>query len=307
MRVRRIVDAAIGLNLIVILLGAVVRATGSGAGCGRSWPTCQGEVVPALRGATAVEFTHRAFSGIALVVVAVMVVAVFRATSKGARARTGAVLVGVSIVIEALIGMAIVLAEWVANDTSVARTVSVPIHLVSTYVLLAGLVATRFLLRDPEPDRWELPKGERGWLLGIGGAMLLVAATGAVTALADTLFPKDFALSTAVVAGEHFLTRLRIIHPIVAVLVGVGAAVFAWGRAGRDDPARVPARIVAGAVGVQVLLGVLNVVSGTPLAVSLVHLLVADVLWMSWVWLVLIVATEPARNTGPALRVASNP
>jgi len=307
MRVRRIVDSAIVLNAIVILLGAVVRATGSGAGCGRSWPTCQGEVVPSLQGATAVEFTHRAVSGLALVAVAWMVVAVFRSTSKGSRARAGAVLVGGSIVVEALIGMVIVLAEWVADDASVARTISVPIHLVSTFVLLAGLVATRFLLTHPEPPTWRLPRGDRGWLFGVGAAMLLVAATGAVTALADTLFPKAFGLSTAVTAGEHFLTRLRIVHPIVAVLVGVAAAVYASGRMSVDDPARTPARIVTAGVGVQVLLGVLNVTLGTPLAVSLVHLFLADLLWMSWVWMALIVATTPARNTGPLLGVPPIP
>src|SRR5690606_33187512 len=103
--------------------GATVRATGSGAGCGRSWPTCQGQVLPALEGATAIEFTHRAVSGLALVAVAWMVVRVFRSSEKGDLVRMGAVAVGISIVIEALIGMVIVLAEWVADDVSIARAV----------------------------------------------------------------------------------------------------------------------------------------------------------------------------------------
>ena len=86
-RARRVAIVALGINLVVILLGALVRATGSGAGCGRSWPTCHGTLVPELEGATAIEFTHRASSGIALIVVAVMVWLAFKVTERGHPAR----------------------------------------------------------------------------------------------------------------------------------------------------------------------------------------------------------------------------
>lgn len=136
----------LAVNVAVILLGALVRATGSGAGCGSSWPSCNGTLVPELEGATAIEFTHRAASGVALLAVAALVWLVFRKTPKGHPARLGAVVSGISIVVEALIGAVIVLAEWVADDASVARAVSVPIHLVSTFVLIAALVLTVFWL-----------------------------------------------------------------------------------------------------------------------------------------------------------------
>lgn len=302
MRIRRVVDATIGLNLLVILLGATVRATGSGAGCGRSWPTCRGEVVPALEGATAIEFTHRAFSGLALLAVAVVVVMIFRSFPTASLARRGAVVVGISIVIEALIGMVIVLAEWVADDASVARAVSVPIHLVSTFVLLGGLVATRFFVDRPDVDLERIDGHDRRWLYGVGAAMVLIAATGAVTALADTLFPKSFDLSSTVTSGEHFLTRLRVVHPVVAVLVGALAARYAARRL--DDSGRTPALVVLGAVVVAIALGSANVALGTPLAVSLLHLLVADVMWMAWVHLGLVTS---ARNSADRPLVAPNP
>ena len=301
MRVKRIVDGTIVLNLIVILLGAAVRATGSGAGCGRSWPTCQGQLLPALEGATAVEFTHRAVSGLALLAVAWTVIAVFRASRTGDLVRKGAVAVGVSIVIEALIGMVIVLAEWVADDASVARAVSVPLHLVSTFVLLAGLVMTRFWLTNRVTGHRR--SSFQGPLLVIGAGMLVVAATGAVTALADTLFPKDMA--SAATAGEHFLTRLRVAHPIVAVTVGFAAAWFAARRL--DGPGHRPARIVVGAVVLEVLLGAANVAFLTPLGLALIHLLVADVLWMAWVWLALELTAQRAGNAAPALDVSPHP
>src|SRR5690606_16398450 len=180
--------------------------------------------------ATAIEFSHRAVSGLALGAVAWMVLRIFRSTRRGDLVRVGAVAVGISIVVEALIGMVIVLAEWVADDVSVARAVSVPIHLVSTFVLLAGLVATRFWVATGVQEHSRLRRQPA--VLVIGGGMLLVAATGAVTALADTLFPKEFDVTTAMTAGEHFLTRLRIAHPVVAVAVGAAAA---WLAARRLD------------------------------------------------------------------------
>lgn len=289
MNVRRWAVATLVVNVVVILLGALVRATGSGAGCGRSWPSCQGTVIPELTGATAIEFTHRAASGVALVMVAVLVWLVFRSSERGAPVRVGAVASGISIVVEALIGAVIVLAEWVADDASVARAVSVPIHLVSTFVLLGGLVLTLFWLSG---GRRLVPLGSSAVsrpLLLIGAGMLLIGATGGVTALADTLFPKegfDVAGAFDVSTSESFLTRLRVFHPVVAMVIGTVAASWArwnaWLLGGR---AGLAARIVVGVVVVEFALGVLNVVLGTPTWLSLIHLALADVLWMAWVWL----------------------
>jgi len=119
-RIARYAWFTLVFNVGVILLGALVRATGSGAGCGRSWPTCQGEVIPELSGATAIEFMHRAASGSALVLVAILVVWVWRRVPAGDPARTGAALSLAAIVGEALIGAMIVLAEWVAAVQSAA-------------------------------------------------------------------------------------------------------------------------------------------------------------------------------------------
>ena len=47
-------------NVLVILWGALVRASGSGAGCGNHWPLCNGQVIPVSPGwHTVIEFTHR--------------------------------------------------------------------------------------------------------------------------------------------------------------------------------------------------------------------------------------------------------
>lgn len=288
-RLRGFAIATLVVNVIVILLGALVRATGSGAGCGRSWPSCKGTLVPELEGATAIEFMHRASSGVALLMVLALVWLVFRSTERGHPARRGAALSGIFILIEALIGAVIVLAEWVADDSSVARAVSVPIHLVSTFVLLAALVLTVFWLSGGGRLRLrEHRRRSRPWML-IGIGMLLIGATGGVTALADTLFPKEsfeFAGMFDTTATEHFLTRLRVVHPGVAILVGLVAAAWAATNAWREPGgAGRAAKIVVWLVGLEFVLGFVNVVLLTPTGLSLAHLALADGLWMAWVWL----------------------
>lgn len=278
-------------NVGVILLGALVRATGSGAGCGSSWPTCQGEVLPRLEGATAIEFTHRAASGVALILVVVLALAVQRTSEKGAVTRIGALLSVVAIIGEALIGAAIVLAEWVGSDDSLARAIAVPLHLVNTLFLLAALALTAHWLsggrrldfrRRPELTRWVI----------LGGlALVLISASGAVTALADTLFPGE-PLEADFSSEAHFLTRLRIVHPILAV----SAAIIAWWVSGRRGlPRSGWARAVPLIVAAMLISGLLNVALGVPIWMQILHLALADGLWISYV----LVSAEALRVHEP--------
>ena len=266
-------------NVVVILVGSIVRATGSGAGCGPSWPTCQGEIIPELQGATALEFTHRALSGVALLLVFALVILVWRETPKGSPARRGAALAGVAIVGEALIGAAIVLAEWVADDASVARAISVPLHLVNTLFLLAALTLTAHWLAGGGRLDFRADRVGLRWVILGGVALVLISASGAVTALADTLFPS--AESGAEVAGSiHFLTRLRVIHPILAVF----SAVVAWWVTARRGLARNAASMaIPILVGAMLLTGALNIALGVPVWMQVVHLALADALWVSYV------------------------
>ena len=263
----------LGFNVLTILGGAVVRATGSGAGCGPSWPTCKGQVVPELEGATAIEFTHRMLSGLALILVGVLAFWVWRATSPGSVTRKGALLSVVAIVGEALIGAMIVLAEWVADDASTARVVAVPLHLVNTFFLLTALTLTIYWLKGGsslDPGR----PGRRWVILG-AVSLLILAASGGVTALADTLFPVG-----SNTGENHFLTVLRVVHPILALVILlaawrlVSATGLPPGRAGRLLPYL---------VGGLALTGVVNIGLHLPLASRILHLLFADLLWIGFV------------------------
>ncbi|MBP1642498.1 MAG: cytochrome oxidase assembly, partial [Acidobacteria bacterium] len=146
-RLARLAWAVLALNLLVILWGALVRATGSGAGCGSHWPLCDGEVVPrAASVEKAIEFTHRATSGLALLAVAALLVAVRRALAPGHPARRAAAWSLAIILVEAALGAGLVKLGLVADDDSPARAVVMSVHLVNTLFLLAALALTAWLV-----------------------------------------------------------------------------------------------------------------------------------------------------------------
>src|SRR5580698_1410816 len=138
----------VGYNVLVILWGALVRATGSGAGCGNHWPLCNGQVIPlSPRLDTVIEFTHRCMTGGATFLVIGLLVWTFRGTVKGQAARVLAVVSMALLVNEAFLGALLVKLGYVTGNQSVGRVVMLSVHLSNTLVLLAALTLTAWLLR----------------------------------------------------------------------------------------------------------------------------------------------------------------
>lgn len=294
-------------NLGVVLWGAFVRATGSGAGCGSHWPLCNGEVVPRPeRIETLIELTHRATSGIALLLVAAMLVWAFRAYPGGHPVRRGAVLSTVLIVVEALLGAGLVLFELVADNASGLRAFSMMAHLVNTFFLLGALALTAWWSSGGRPVRLR-GQGTAAGVLAAGAlGMLLVGATGGVAALGNTLFPAA-SLAEGIRAdfspAAHFLLRLRVLHPFLALGTGVFLAVAApWvARLRPSDATRRLARALVALFAVQVAAGVLNLVLLAPVWMQLTHLLLADLVWIALVLLgASALAVAPEAEAAPA-------
>jgi heme A synthase len=167
----------------------------------------------------------------------------------------------------------------VAGDTSLARVVAVPLHLVNTLFLLAALSLTAFWLSGGRRLSTRSHPAVWRWVMLGGLAIVLLAATGAVTALADTLFPKT-GPGGGESGGAHFLTDLRIVHPVLAVV----AASIGWWASGRlQTPRSRAGKALPLLVGLMLLSGALNVALGVPVWMQLVHLLLADALWIAYV------------------------
>ncbi|HYN87929.1 MAG TPA: COX15/CtaA family protein [Ardenticatenaceae bacterium] len=295
--------AVLVYNLGVILWGAYVRATGSGAGCGSHWPLCNGAVLPrAARTETLIEFTHRLSSGLALLLVVALFVWALRAYGTGAPVWLGASLSLAFIIAEALIGAGLVLFELVADNSSVARALFIALHLANTFFLLAALTLTGWWASGGEPLRLRR-QDPVAWLLGAGFlGMLIVGVSGAVTALGDTLFPASSlveGLRQDLSPAAHFLIRLRVWHPVLAVVSAFGLVVIARSVTLRRLDPRVnwSAALVAGLTLSQLAAGALNVVLLAPVWLQLVHLLLADLIWIALVLLAAAALGQRAPNT----------
>ena len=135
-------------SVLVVLWGVVVRATGSGNGCGDHWPLCNGQVFPIHpRLATVIEYTHRMMSGPSEVpLIILLVVWVFRATPKRHLARSFAVAGLLLILTEGLLGALLVKLGLTAMSTSPWRPPMLALHLSNTLLLLGSLALTAHFL-----------------------------------------------------------------------------------------------------------------------------------------------------------------
>ncbi|MCC6645983.1 MAG: COX15/CtaA family protein [Polyangiaceae bacterium] len=307
--------AVLAVTLAVIAWGAYVRASGSGAGCGSHWPTCNGELLPRPKTVqTIIELTHRLTSGIDLLLVVGQVVWAWRAFAAGHPARRWAGLSLLFMLTEAGVGAGLVLLELVADDRSTARGLWMAMHLVNTFLLLGALTLTARAAHDDRPVALSRA-GLAGWL-GVGAlaGALVLGTSGAVAALGDTLFPAGSlreGVAQDLAPTAHALLRLRVLHPVLALsLLGYVLLVGASWRAQGERASRL-VTVTVGAFGAQVLLGFVNLGLLAPIPLQLAHLLAADAVWICLVLLVAEVLSSPApsavREPAGALRGAHLP
>lgn len=298
-------------TLLVILWGAFVRATHSGAGCGSHWPLCNGEVVPqSPQIETLIEFTHRLSSGLALPLTLVLVVWAFRAFPRGDAVRGAALASFILMVTEALIGAGVVIFEMVAHNASIARGYWMVSHLLNTFLLLAALSLTAWWASGGPTPRLR-GQGSQLLLVGVGLlGLLLLGASGAIAALGDTLFPaRSLAegLQQDLSPSAHIFLRLRLLHPAIAI----GASLYLLALAqlaqwqSSDPLTRRLARSLIALLLLQLGVGVVNVALLAPVWLQLLHLLVADLLWITLLLLsnsVLALPPSPVRAAHPDRR-----
>jgi heme A synthase len=306
-RIAKLAWATLFFNMGVILWGAYVRATGSGAGCGAHWPLCNGQVLlrePALE--TIIEFTHRLTSGIALVMVALLVVRAYQLRPAAPALRRAAAASMIIILVEAALGAGLVLFQLVADNESMARALFRAVHLVNTFLLLGALTLTAHIAGGGAEVEWR-GQGRTAWAIGIALAgVALSGASGAVAALGDTLYPArtlSEALTQDLSLTSELLIRLRVLHPALAI--GTGLIVIAAARhAAAVRPgarSRQLATWLTAVVVFQLVLGFVNVLLLAPVWLQLVHLLVADTIWI----LLVLLGAQALARTEPAFAAAT--
>lgn len=274
---------ALVLTALLSLQGAVVRATGSGDGCGRYWPTCNGEIIPYSPSlATGLEFSHRLLT----VLLAVVGLWLLFRTFRSRRERPGLWLATLGaaffFILQSLVGAATVIFGLTGDNASLARSLVLPIHLVNSVSMLGALVLAVLYARQRTPGRWQL--GQRpllGVLLGFGLlGMYLLMFSGGIAALGSTLFPAE-SLREGIAASfsyySHLLVRLRTLHPLLGATVG-SYLFLSLGLIRYLAPSPEVQRVAQALVAVyllQLIVGVATLAFLTPLVLSLLHLALA--------------------------------
>jgi heme A synthase len=274
-------------NLIVVLWGAYVRASGSGAGCGNHWPLCNGDVVPrAPRLETIIEFTHRMTSAVSLFATGWLAVWSVLRFPRDHRVRRYALLSVIFLFAEALLGAGLVLFDFVASNASAGRAFYLSLHLANTQFLLAALALTAWYSREAVPSAAR--RSPR--VIAVLPVAVVVSVTGAIAALGDTLFPvRSLAegMRQDISTASSFLLRLRILHPLLAILAA-GYFVYTAISVLRSKPPRMTSQIALAVVVLAVAqlgAGAINITLLAPVWMQLIHLLLADLLWLSLVLL----------------------
>jgi len=297
---RRFAWGVLAYFIAVILWGTLVRATGSGAGCGNHWPLCNGTVLQHSASVnTLIEFTHRITSGLSLFAVLGLLLWTFLGTVRGHLARSVAVVAVVLTLVEAILGALLVKLGYTAQSQSPMRPAFLALHLTNTLLLLAAITLTAHLLSR-----------HRGFLRGSVrlvapfGALaavvvvMIVGVTGSLAALGDTLFPASslgMALAQDFSAASGWLVRWRWTHPTIAFLASI-VLIWLLVRAAQHKTHgdnRILSALILLLLACVYVLGVLDVVLLAPLWVQVAHLLAADTLWAALVVLTARLTLQP--------------
>ena len=265
----------------VIVSGDVVQATESGAGCGENWPRCDGSLIPSIGDAnTAVEFTHRMATTVLSLGFVVLLVGAWKLYGRAHRVWTATLVASGFLVFEILLGAALVLFGWVDDDASWGRVIADGLHVINTFLLVGALALVAWFASGGSALRVDASRRPATLLIAAAATMLLITITGTINSLADTL-----ALSGEVDIDDTpiaaILVSVRGIHPALAIAGGIG--IFYLMVQLSDAAAGRGARLLIGVqavIALQFLVGVLNIALLTPLETQIIHLVLADTIWV---------------------------
>lgn len=285
--------AVLGWNILVVLWGALVRSTGSGAGCGNHWPLCNGQVIPLSPNThTLIEFVHRMMTGVSVFAMIALALIILRGLQKPHPARKAVAMAALLLVFEAFLGALLVKLGYVTGNQSVGRVVLLSIHLTNTLVYLAFLTLTAWLASGNPAPRLKLVQ----WLAL--ASTLVVGVSGSLAALGDTLFPATSlraAFAQDMASDSPMLLRLRGVHPL-SVAISTVALLWLVSRA-RLLPSLRTKTLIAVTLGLfasQILVGIADIVLLAPWWMQVLHLLGADFYWISLLMLAFDSATLEA-------------
>jgi cytochrome c oxidase assembly protein subunit 15 len=197
------------------------------------------------------------------------------------------------MVAEALLGAALVLKGLVGENATIFRLVIMTLHQMNS-LLLTGSTVIFATVTDPRNSPLNLTLSwKKLFSSGKNGIIfMMIPATGAWAALANTLFPsqnleegfkKDLNFDTP------WILKLRIIHPLLALSLGFYLVfIFFKKSEATEGKTSQSALLVAGAFSIALIFGTLTLLFLSPVWMKLVHLTLAQLVWISLVNYVMI-------------------
>ncbi|MGE0633652.1 MAG: COX15/CtaA family protein [Pseudobdellovibrionaceae bacterium] len=300
-RYKSFVLALIVYTFLIILWGAWVRISGSGDGCGDHWPLCQGQILPEFEQyKTLIEFAHRLKSGLYGLLIIGMYFWARKLFQKGHTGRAVALASLIFTITEGLLGAALVKFSLVGTNDSLVRAFSMSLHMINS-LLLTGSLTLTWLFARTDSMHWRPEKENlRKWAGLLILLILIIATTGAFASLAVTLFPSE-SLEGGIIADfsadSHPLIRLRILHPILALVIGSSLGlVIAYSLSSVEAVVKKRAQILLGLLVTEILFGLTTLFSLAPVWMKLVHLQLAHLVWMSLLATLAATLLAPKKN-----------
>jgi cytochrome c oxidase assembly protein subunit 15 len=280
LRMLALTTAALAYALIV--LGAVVRITGSGLGCGDHWPLCNGYLIPPFDNLhVAIEWTHRLVAAVVTALVLAVAVVAWRnrrelgVAGRGGPLRPALLAAGLLIVPQALLGA---LAVWRELHAPV-----VTLHFATALALLTALLLTAGRAGFPAGSP-PSPSTGRAVLaaLGLSAATLLL---GGYTASTQAGFAcQGFPLCSGRLwpSAESGLAQIQWIHRLLAyaLVLHLAGLPFRFRKRGERQDVVGLAWIALGTALLQVVVAAVMVTWSLPAGWRALHAAVGTVLWV---------------------------
>ena len=288
--------------LFIILWGAWVRISHSGDGCGQSWPSCDGQYLleSGEESKTWIEWIHRATSGLFGIAVLLMMIIAFLKFSFKHPVFKSSLCVLFFTISEALIGARLVLAGLTGSNTSLARVLTMNLHLLNSLLLTGSLFIC-----------WRISLGKN---YSLSNALFylktkslffvslivffIIAFFGSLSSLSASLLPSHSLLegiSSDFNPESHWLIRLRLLHPLFALIFGGGFLFYYFLQDSREKKERekrkifffshkeiTPPEIFIFCLILALLSGLMNLLLLSPVFLKLTHLLIVYLLGMSF-------------------------
>ena len=277
--------ATIVALFLLMTMGNIVSATGSGLGC-PDWPLCHGRLLPPAQTEVLIEWSHRLKAIPFTLLLLVTVVLTRRRTKARAPRRLSLVLLGLVALQIALGGITVLF--------KLPHLVSTA-HLVNALLILAGLL---MLAESSRPHPAVPERLKRLATAGLAALLVQLAIGGYVRHLGAGLACPDFPLCSGSLLPHHWESTVHWIHRWLGIAL-LGLFVHLTLAARRTALAR-PAAVALGLAVVQVALGITAVLGGLAIPVRAAHAVVGYALWGALVLLSVRAGcwNEVARGTG---------